>query len=191
MAFDRSSNYAAADAAADVYSELGRAYVEPGAALGCTILDAARQGILRAWVETLIPADGEWPSAADTPVVEYVDRTISLAARLRQVVLRALDDVDGEAVERHGAGLSALALEQRVALLRWFEDGDRHVFTLLKELTYEAYYRDPGVLEILERRTGFNNLLPVEGVQLDGYSTAYELLANVADRESLVRSISP
>lgn len=191
MAFDRSSGYAAADAAADVYAELGRAYVEPGAALECTILDPARQEVMRAWAETLIPPDGEWPSAAETPVVEYVDRTIALADRLRRVVLRALDEVEDEAVHLYGSGLTSQPLDQRVALLTWFEDLDRHVFTLLKELTYEAYYRDPRVIKVVEQRTGFDNRLPVEGIEMDGYSKAYELLADVAGRESLVRSVSP
>ena len=77
MAFDHSARYSAADAAADVNAELGRAYVEPGTENAeLAVLDPARAEVMSAWAATIIPGDEYWPSGADVSVVGYVDRTL-------------------------------------------------------------------------------------------------------------------
>jgi hypothetical protein len=189
MAFDRSSRYEAADAAADVNADLGRAYIEPGSEGAVTILDAERVAALKAWVETLIPGDDEWPSAGDVPAVAYIDRTIALAPRLRPVVLGAIDDVRADSVRRYQEDFAVLSFQRRVEVLRWFEDRAPLAFTLVKELAYEVYYRDKEVAKAIERRTGFNTRLPVEGLEMERYDRALELLADVAERPSLVRGV--
>jgi len=187
MAFDRSSRYEAVDAAADVYAQLGRAYVRPGDEGEVTILDSERAEVLQAWVEALIPGGGEWPSAADVPAVAYIDRTIEIAVPLRSAVLRAIDDVSAEASRKFSKGFATLSLAERTELLEWFEEQAPLGFTLLKELTYEVYYRDSSVAKVIERRTGFDTRLPVEGIEIKGYDKTLGLLAEVAEKPRLVR----
>jgi hypothetical protein len=189
MAFDHSSRYEAADAAADVNVQLGRAYVEPGTEGEVKILDPDRARILGAWVETLIPGNDVWPSAADVPAVAYIDRTIESAVALRSVVFRALDDVRAEALRRHDDVFDSLPPAERTEVLRWYEEHAPLVFTLVKELTYEVYYRDPAVRKVVLERTGFDNRLPVEGIEMERYDRSLELMAEVAEKPSLVRSV--
>lgn len=188
MAFDHSSDFDAADAAADVNVLLGRAYVGLGSEGEVSVLDAERAGVLEVWAATLVPGDGEWPSAADVPAVAYIDRTIEIAVPLRGVVLRAIDDVRAEASRRFGDDFVALSFPDRVEVLRWFEGRSPLVFTLLKELTYEAYYRDRAVARVIRERTGFDTRLPVDGVELEGWDKTLELLADVAERPPLFRN---
>jgi hypothetical protein len=190
VAFDRSARYSAADAVADVNVELGRAYVAPGSEGEPSILDAERLARLAAWADTLIPGDGEWPRATEVPVVPYIDRTLALAARLRPTVLRALDEVQAEALSRFGEDFGALSAADRVSVLRWYETDAPLTFTLLKELTYEAYYRDPKVAVVIKRRTGFDTRLPVDGTEMPTDKKIIELLGEVAEKPSLVRSAS-
>ncbi len=189
MAFDHSSRYEAGDAAADVNVQLGRSYVAPGDEGEVTILDPDRAAILAAWVQTLIPGDDAWPSAADVPAVAYIDRTIDLAVPLRSVVFRAIDDVRAESLRRHARSFDALSLVERTDVLVWFEQQAPLVFTLLKELTYEVYYRDNAVRKVVEERTGFNSRLPVDGIEMERYDKTLELLADMAEKPLLVRSV--
>lgn len=190
MAFDRSSEYQAGHAVADVNRELGRAYVEPGSEAGeLQILDPHRAAVLEAWGRTLVPGDDAWPSGADVPFVGYVDRTLALATRLRPVVLQALDTVDGQTSETAGRGFTDASEEERAAILMWFEASHPLEFTLLKELAYEVYYRDPLVARAVRERTGFDTRRPVDGIELDLFDMTLELLGDIAERPSIVREV--
>ncbi|HEY7966628.1 MAG TPA: gluconate 2-dehydrogenase subunit 3 family protein [Solirubrobacteraceae bacterium] len=190
MAFDHSSQYQAADAAADVNRQLGQAYVEPGSEAGeLQIVDPRRAAILEAWGRTLLPGDGAWPSGADVPFVGYVDRTLGLAAPLRPVVLQALDAVDEHASQTAGRGFADASDDERIAVLRWFEASKPLDFTLLKELAYEVYYRDPLVARAVFERTGFDTRLAVDGIEMESHNPALELLTEVGKRPSIVREV--
>jgi len=80
-----------------------------------------------------------------------------------------------------------LSLAERTELLQWFEEQAPLAFTLLKELTYEVYYRDGSVAKLIEQRTGFDTRLPVEGIEIKGYDKTLGLLAEVAEKPRLVR----
>jgi len=190
MAFDHSSDYEAAHAAADVNRELGHAYVEPGTETGeLQILDPHRAAVLEAWGRTLLPGDDSWPSGADMPLVGYVDRTLVLAAPLRPVILQALDAVDGKTLATAGHGFTDASEEERVAVLTAFEASNALEFTLLKELAYEVYYRDPRVARVVRERTGFDTRRPVDGIELELFDMTLELLGEVAERPSIVREV--
>lgn len=191
MAFDRSSEYQAAHAANDVYRELGRAYIEPGSESSeLQILDPYRAALLGAWGRTLLPGDAAWPSAADVPFVGYVDSTLARAARLRPVVIRALDAVDGRTMETLGRGFTDVSDEERVAVLSWFEASSPLEFTLIKELAYEVYYRDLAVARVVRERTGFDTRRPVDGIELELFDMTLELLGEIAERPSIVREVT-
>jgi hypothetical protein len=186
MAFDRSTRYSAADAAVDVNAELGRAYVEPGSEnVDLAVLDPRRAAILNAWAETLIPGDGTWPAATAVPVVGYVDRTLELARKLRPRVFEALDEAAFHSRNVLGEDFETVSPTDRVAVLRVVEERAPLLFTLLKELTYEIYYRDPRVAAVVRERTGFHERNPIDGVELPEFDEA--LLADVVGWPSIVR----
>lgn len=193
MAFDRRSSYEAADAVAAVYADLGRAYVEPVSepSRPFEILDQARAATVEAWAVTLLPGNDRWPSAAEMGISDYVDRTLALAVGARAPILRIVDDAQAEAFGRHGVAFVELAPEQRADILRTVELVSPLVFTVVKELAYEAYYRHPAVIEALRAATGFRSDIPVHGTQLEGFDDALLLLADIAERPSIVREVEP
>lgn len=189
MAFDHSAQYQAADASTAVNRELGRAYIEPGSEGEPSILDARRAVVLEAWSQTLLPGDEFWPSGVEVPVVGYVDHTIALAPRLRPSVLRALDAIDSQAEQMFGCDFVSASESDRTAILEVLEASSPLETTLIKELAYEVYYRDPAVLRVVRERTGFDSRLPVDGIEMPSYDRTVELLAEIAERPSTVREV--
>lgn len=162
----------------DYRQEMGRAHVPIGVERDFVVLDPGRAARLRAWVSTLIPASGERPAAADVGAAEYVDATVFQAPRLRGVLLDAIDALDRLAFEAANQGFIDLAPPERSEVLRVFERDDAlDVFALVRDLTYEAYYAHPFVLEILERETGWRADVAISGAELEPFDE--ELLARM------------
>src|SRR5688500_13906745 len=140
----------------DYRQEIGRAHVPIGVERGFAVVDPQRAETLRAWVSALIPAAGERPAAGDVGAAEYIDATIFLTPRLRGVLLEAIDTVDRIAAEMFGSRLAAAPPAKQAEVLRAFETNDPlDGFPMVRDLTYEAYYAHPQILEILERETGW------------------------------------
>jgi hypothetical protein len=199
MAFDRSTGYATEEGQSDVYVDLARAYVPPGGPRGeFAILDPDRAAALTAWVSVLIPGaetDGDvedrWPNAADIGAVEYIDQNLVLAPRLRRLVLDLIGHAEQVAQTKYGRGFAALPFADLRAVMVICEGAEARAFDLVKELTYEAYYRSPAVLRVVERQTGFRTRLAVDGYAQPRYDAeVMTLLAEVAERPSLVRDVS-
>src|SRR3981189_2134364 len=78
----------------DYRLEVGRAEVPVGEPRGSAVLDPARAATLKAWVATLIPADGSRPDAGAVGAAEYIDATVSKVPSLRPALLTALDRIE-------------------------------------------------------------------------------------------------
>lgn len=182
----RGVHEAAAAHTADFHAQLGRAYVSPSLAKRSqAVLDTERRRTLSAWIDSLIPENEHWPSAAETDAVGYVDATVFMAPKLRPILLHGIDRLEALTAERHGPDtrFADLAPGGRRELLARLEklnpDG---VFELVLELTFEAYYRDERVLGVLERRTGFSMHQAMLGWEMEPFDTS------LLDR---VRSLPP
>jgi hypothetical protein len=160
MAFDhRAPSALAEDGADDFQRHLGHAYIEPGDVGTFTVLDPARQAALKAWTARLIPGDEHWPSAADAGAAAYIDAVLARAPAVRPLLLRTLERLERAAQAAHGTGFAACEEAAQVALLGELAELGGG-FDLVLELTFEAYYRDPGVNRAIEARTGFRTALP-------------------------------
>jgi hypothetical protein len=154
----------------DYRQEIGRAHVPIGIERGCAVLDPERAELLRAWVDTLIPARGERPAAGDVGAAQYIDATVFLTPRLRGVLLDGIDTVDRLANERHGRRFAECELAQRTEILRAFEANDPlDAFPMVRDLTYEAYYAHPRVLAALERETGWRYEVAISGSEMEPF----------------------
>jgi Gluconate 2-dehydrogenase subunit 3 len=154
----------------DYRQEIGRAHVPIGVERGFIVVDPDRVEVLRAWVSTLIPARGERPAADDVGAAEYVDATVFLTPRLRGVLLDAIDTVDRLAQEQAGCRFAEATLPQQAHVLRAFEANDPlDAFPMVRDLTYEAYYAHPRVLDVLERETGWRYEVAVSGSELEPF----------------------
>jgi hypothetical protein len=167
MAFDGSAVFTGMGNFYDVHVDLARAYITRDEEnVEMEILDEDRVATLQAFAATLIPGDEIWPSGADIGISGYVDKTLVLAPNLRQFAFGALDLTERFAAQSGDQPFAALPLDARVMILQQVETGDFVGFGLLKELTFESYYRHPLVNPIVQARTGFRPRTPVEGVGL-------------------------
>jgi len=154
----------------DYRQEMGRAHVPIGVERGFAVVDPDRAEVLRAWVSTLIPAKSKRPAAGDVGAAEYVDATVFLTPRLRGVLLDAIDTVDRLAQEQAGCRFAEATLPQQTDVLRALEANDPlDAFPMVRDLTYEAYYAHPRVLDVLERETGWRYEVAISGGELEPF----------------------
>jgi Gluconate 2-dehydrogenase subunit 3 len=162
----------------DYRLEVGRAEVPVGVSRTFQLLDPDRAAILRGWVDCLIPARGERPSAAVLGAAEYIDATVILAPALREVLLRAIDRLGAIAGSEVGVDFATAGLEARTGAVRALEAEDRSgAFDMVRDLTYEAYYAHPVVLAVLQRELGWDGVAPTRGSQMEPFDEG--LLARV------------
>lgn len=175
MAFDKTTpaaiNPAAqADAPGPIrYSlEFGHTYVPYDEVDGFRLLNGDQQAVLGAWADTLIPGEGDtWPSASRVGAHLYADSTAARSPRLRALLVRAILRLEEICREQTGRSFCDSEAGERERILREFERGEQaELFELVLELIFEGYYRDPAVLRVVENRTGFQVMAPVEGVEL-------------------------
>jgi hypothetical protein len=166
MAFDHRS----AAATVDFQQHLGHAYVAPEDLDGARVLDPARSEALAAWTASIIPGDEHWPSAREAHAAAYIDATVSRAPATRPLLLNALSNLERAAQAAHGKPFAACDDDERETLLTEFSEVDATgAFEMVLELTFEAYYRDPHVCEVMERRTGFRSELPHTGSPMEPF----------------------
>src|ERR1700716_2144486 len=125
----------------DYRLEVGRAEVPVGEQRDFAVLDPARAATLKAWVATLIPADGGRPDAGAVGAAEYIDATVAKVPSLRPALLTALDRVERVAQAKAHKAFAECGADERERLLREFQrDGDADSFQMINDFTYEAYY---------------------------------------------------
>lgn len=151
----------------DYATEIGRVYVPVGVERDFAVLDPPRAAALRAWTSTLIPASGPLPAAGDVGAAEYIDATVFAAGRLRGILREGLRQLDEIAGGRGGRVFVDCAAEARSSILRELEAADTSgVFGMVRDLTYEAYYAHPRVLDLLAAATGWRGDVAISGSTL-------------------------
>ena len=162
----------------DYRQEIGRAHIPIGIEREFAVLDADRAEALRSWVSALIPARGERPAAGEVGAAEYVDATVFLTPRLRGVLLDGIDTIEQLAQKRVGRRFAEADPTEQTEVLRIFEANDPlDAFPMVRDLTYEAYYAHPRVLDVLERETGWRYDVAFSGGELEPFDE--DLLARM------------
>jgi hypothetical protein len=186
VAFDHRDGAAAENPYAPL---MGRTFVDLDETGPIRVLDEERAATLTAWVARLIPGDGAaWPSAAELDTVAYVDAVLTKAPELRPTVLAGIDAAERAARGRQDAAFVDLDAAAQVAILTDVEASlAPAAFSVLLELTYEAYYRAPRVQRVVKERTGFDVRNTVDGKPMKPFPV--DLLKPVADRPDHYRSV--
>jgi hypothetical protein len=162
----------------DYRQEIGRAHIPIGIEREFAVLNADRAEALRSWVSALIPARGERPAAGEVGAAEYVDATVFLTPRLRGVLLDGIDMIERLAQKRIGRRFAEADPTEQTEVLRIFEANDPlDAFPMVRDLTYEAYYAHPRVLDVLERETGWRYDVAFSGGELEPFDE--DLLARM------------
>ncbi|WP_438354343.1 gluconate 2-dehydrogenase subunit 3 family protein [Microbacterium sp. CJ88] len=184
MAFDHRDGVAASPYA----PVMGRTFVDFDETGPLTVLDERRAALLSAWATRIIPADGPWPAAGDLDTVAYIDAVLRKARELRPVVLAGIDAVDAAASAAHDAPFAELDEPAQIAILQEAEKTTAPVaFSIVLELTYEAYYRAPSVQQVVKDVTGFDVRNTVDGKKMAPFPT--ERMLEVGARPDRFRSV--
>jgi hypothetical protein len=150
--------------------ELGRVSVPVAIDRGFAVLDSDQVRILRTWVTALIPAYGDRPSAGDVGAAEYIDATAFLAPPIRALLIDALAHIHQLGVDLYGIPFVDLEADRQAGALRRFEEtDDTGAFSMVRDLTYEAYYTDRRVLDVLERGTGWRYETTFSGSEMEPF----------------------
>ena len=96
----------------------------------------------------IIPPNENMPGAGAI-AVDYLDRTVGGSARLRQIFGRGLAHIEVGAYAAYTDDFTALSGEQMDAVLRQVETDDPAFFETLVRQTYNGYYSNPKIIELL------------------------------------------
>jgi gluconate 2-dehydrogenase subunit 3-like protein len=174
MAYDRRARGAEPvvprEIAVDYRREVGRVFVPVDVPRGFVVLDPVRAAVLRAWTSALIPARGARPAAGEVGAAEYIDATAHRAPLIRAGLLAAIDAIEREARVRSGVAFADAEVAAQTNILRDLE-ASRHgaVFAMVRDLTYEAYYAHPRVLDALEAETGWRYANAFAGSRMEPF----------------------
>jgi hypothetical protein len=130
--------------------------------------------------DMMIPANGEYPSAA---AAEIFPRTLERLSAHESIVLEALAQLEDLARKNNQASFSALGDEQRRDLIAEFKSSQMGFIQVLQASVITSYYQDDRVLQALG--------LPARSPHPGGYevtATDWSLLDPVRDREPFYRT---
>ncbi len=140
---------------------------------GGAALERAR---LEPLLETLLPGNDAWPSAAELGLADAVVERVGMAAGHEQAIARLLDALPDDFADG--------SADEREAALSEHEGGADFGAALL--VAYDAYYVQQPVLELLQERCGYVTRPPQpEGFKLEPFDESR--LARQREREPFWR----
>ncbi|WP_297527119.1 gluconate 2-dehydrogenase subunit 3 family protein [Thiohalobacter sp.] len=104
--------------------------------------------LLAAVLDSLLPADGDWPSATELGLEDALGRELDARPVLQRTLAHLLWRIDRQARTLAGEGFADLLPDRRAALLAEILDHDRGLappFARLRALAFEHYYAHPAV----------------------------------------------
>lgn len=131
--------------------------------------------MLRAIAATLLPGDAHWPSAGELELVDHIESIATLVDGHTASL--------GECCAALPAGFESMSDIARVDALAALQRDRPELFGVARLVMYDAYYRHPTVLSVIEHRCGF----PARPPQPDGFVRA-EFAPAVLDT---VRAMGP
>ena len=96
----------------------------------------------------IIPPNDRMPGAGAI-AVDYLDQAAGGSAWLRQIFSRGLVHIEVRAYAAYTDDFTALSEEERDAVLRQVETDDPEYFETLVRQTYNGYYTNPSIIELL------------------------------------------
>ena len=96
----------------------------------------------------IIPANEERPGAGEI-AVNYLDEVIGGSPRLKRIFNHGLSQIEVGAYRIYTQDLPSLSGEQIDVVLRQVEVDEGEFFDLLVRQTYNGYYTDPRIVQLL------------------------------------------
>ena len=141
-------------------------------------LSPDERAVHAAVVDTLLPGDGDWPSAGSLDIA-------SEAARIAALSVAGLDPLR-RLLAALPAGFATASADDREAALRSASAGEPAGFGSALQSSYNAYYTHPDVLGVVKAKTGYRGGSPQpDGYELPPFDEA--MIATARSREPLWR----
>ena len=111
-------------------------------------LSQSQHKLVTAVLDRLIPPHGNMPSAGELGTADYLDGIAAGSAQLARLFSGGLQDIE-IAAARVGSGFEELSGDQQDEVLKGVEADSPQFFGLLVRHTYNGYYSNPKVVELL------------------------------------------
>lgn len=96
----------------------------------------------------IIPANEELPGAGEI-AVNFLDEVVGGSPRLKRILHHGLSQIEVCAYRMYAKDFPSLSGEQMHVVLRQVEVDEGEFFDLLVRQTYNGYYTDPRIVELL------------------------------------------
>ena len=111
-------------------------------------LSQSQRSLATAVLDRIIPPQGNMPGAGEAGTADYLDGIAAGSARIARLFSTGLQDIEIGAA-RFGSGFEELSGDQQDEVLRGVEADSPQFFDLLVRHTYNGYYSNPKVVELL------------------------------------------
>jgi hypothetical protein len=113
-------------------------------------LDNSQQETLKLAMDEIIPANEKMPSASEIGSVAYVLNIMKELPDLCPLFQSITDKIEVYSLQNSNAIFSNLNKKERVNILMNFERIEPELFKVLKDFTYESYYTNEKVFELIK-----------------------------------------
>lgn len=128
---------------------LPMACAESNKSEGDTPLDKLQQETLKFAMDEIIPANDKMPSASETGGVNYVLKILGELPDLSPLFISLTAKIEGQSLQQSSSAFSKINSEERITVLTTIEQTEPALFKVLKDFTYESYYTNDAVYELI------------------------------------------
>ena len=113
------------------------------------LLDSIERQILEAAMDEIIPGNDKMPSASHMGSVAYVLKIVEELPDFLPLFKNLAEMVEAMSKAFSNSGFSDLNKEDRISVLINFERSEPELFKVLKDFTYESYYTNETVYNLI------------------------------------------
>ena len=128
---------------------LPMACAESNKSEGDTPLDNSQQKTLKFAMDEIIPANDKMPSASKAGGVNYILKIVEELPDLSPLFISLTDKIEGQSLRQYNSAFSKINSEKRIPVLTTIEQTEPELFKVLKDFTYESYYTNDAVYELI------------------------------------------
>ncbi len=144
----------------------------------------SQRALMRQVLNRIVSAGGGFPAAGDLGVADYVDAVVGRSPELKQLFAEGLAQIQIAGETSTSKGFAGMSDREKNAVLRRVESSHPAFFEALVKHTYNGYYSNPKVIELLGPKVHLP--LPL-GYDLEPGNL--DLLENVKKRGRVYREI--
>lgn len=116
---------------------------------GKSPLDKGQQEILKIAMDEIIPANDKMPSASQVGGLNYILNILDELPDLGPLFISLISKIEDQSFQKFDVEFSKINKQQRISVLILLEQSAPELFKVLKDFTYESYYTNESVYELI------------------------------------------